>query len=75
MPHCRQTDGQSKIIWQTLPVASNVHSAAPYKFRLPAGMGYLSQPAGTFHLKLNDKPLFDFDVTLSDQTWQSKDGA
>jgi hypothetical protein len=37
-------------------------------------MGFISQPQGKFTLKLNSQPMLDFDVTLTDQVWQSADG-
>ena len=44
------------------------------QFRLPAAMGFLSQPSGTFQLLINGKPGLEFNVTLNNQTWQSEDG-
>ena len=38
-----------------------------------AGMGFISQPAGKFALRLNGAPLLDFNVTLDDATWRSTD--
>ena len=37
-------------------------------------MGFVSQPQGKFTLKLNGQSMLDFDVTLSDRTWESADG-
>ncbi len=74
LAHCRQTDGQSKMVWQTAVVPSGLAAGAVEKFRLPAALGFASQPAGKFHLRLNGKPALDFDVTLTDQTWSSADG-
>jgi hypothetical protein len=37
-------------------------------------MGFLSQPGGKFQLRLNGRPVLDFDVSLMDQTFQSEDG-
>jgi hypothetical protein len=37
-------------------------------------MGFLSQPSGTFQLRINGKPRLEFNVTLNNQTWQSDDG-
>jgi putative membrane-bound dehydrogenase-like protein len=74
LPHCRQTDGQSRLVWQTAPVPASLAPGATHVFRLPAAMGFLSQPSGKFALRLNGRAVLDFNVTLADQTWQSADG-
>ena len=38
-------------------------------------MGFRSQPAGTFELRVNGKPGVEFDVALSDKAWESRDGS
>jgi putative heme-binding domain-containing protein len=43
-------------------------------FRFPAAMGFLSQPSGKFTFRVNGTALFDFSVSLADETWQSPDG-
>jgi hypothetical protein len=68
--HCRQTDGHSQLTWQC---------AAPKQFKphglnvfsIPAGMGYLSAPAGKFFLKVNGLSAVDFDVSLRDAIWKN----
>ncbi len=72
--HCRQTDGKSKVVWQTSPIPAELKPETVQTFRLPVAMGYLSMPAGTFTLQLNGKASLDFNVSLHDQTWQSADG-
>jgi len=74
MPYCRQTQEQSKLAWQTMPVPSDLKPDAPYQFRLAAGMGFISQPSGKFELRLNEKSLLEFNVAITDQSWQSADG-
>ena len=71
---CRQTDGQSKLVWQTPPVPPPGEGKAPVRFRFPAALGLFSQPAGKFQLKVNGKLAVEFDVTLHDEFWQSGDG-
>ncbi|MHB8520666.1 MAG: neutral/alkaline non-lysosomal ceramidase N-terminal domain-containing protein [Limisphaerales bacterium] len=73
MPLCRQTDRASKLVWETAPVSPDLKPDAVQQFRLPAAMGYVSQPAGRFSLKLNGKPVLDFDAVLTDQAWESAD--
>jgi hypothetical protein len=74
MPHCRQTQEQSRLAWQTMPVSADFNTNATYQFRLAAGMGFTSQPSGKFELRLNDKPVLEFNVAITDQSWQSADG-
>ncbi|HZQ47176.1 MAG TPA: c-type cytochrome, partial [Verrucomicrobiae bacterium] len=74
LEHCRQTDGKSKVSWQSAPAPEGLKPEGASQFRLPAAMGMFSAPAGKFTLRLNGKPVLDFDVTLNDQSWQSADG-
>ena len=74
LDHCRQTDGQSKVSWQTAPLPTELKPEGSRQFRLPVAMGRASAPAGKFILALNGKPALDFNVALNDQTWQSADG-
>lgn len=71
---CRQMDGRNTLKWQTRPVPQDLSTDTQHLFRVPAAMGFVSQPAGKFTLKLNDRPAFEFDVTLNDKSWQSADG-
>jgi putative membrane-bound dehydrogenase-like protein len=72
MPYCRQNG--STLAWQTFPVPTTLAHESTYRFRLAAAMGFLSQPSGQFTLHCNGRLVLDFDVALSDQTWQSADG-
>jgi putative heme-binding domain-containing protein len=74
MTYCRQTQEQSKLTWQTMPVPADLKADAMYQFRLAAGMGFISQPSGKFQLRLDDKPVLEFNVAIADQSWQSADG-
>jgi putative heme-binding domain-containing protein len=74
MPYCRQTDGKSKLAWQTALVPADLKPETIHQFRLPAAMGFVSQPSGKFELRLNGRRALDFNVALNDQTWQSADG-
>ena len=56
------------------PVPHEFETAQIYTIRVPAAMGYVSQPAGRFTFKVNNDPVFDFDVTLNDYSWRSADG-
>jgi putative membrane-bound dehydrogenase-like protein len=69
--HCRQTDGKSRVAWQTLPAT---FTGGIYSFTIPAAIGFISQPSGKFTLKVNEKPALDFNVVLDDAAWESADG-
>ncbi len=69
LAHCRQTDGSSKVVWQSEPL-KEVKPRTFYTFRLPIGVGYLSDPAGKFYLKVNGKSAVAFDVTTTDAVWE-----
>jgi hypothetical protein len=74
LDHCRQTDGQSKVVWQSTPLPADLKPDGTRRFRIAAAMGLFSQPAGKFTLTVNGKPAVDFDVSLNDKSWQSADG-
>lgn len=74
MHYCRETDGQGKVRWETAPVPASISATNGYRFRLPAAMGFASQPPGHFALTLNQRAALEFDVTLADHTWESSDG-
>jgi hypothetical protein len=57
-----------------MPVPADLNTNATYQFRFAAGMGFISQPSGKFELRLNDKPVLEFNVAITDQSWQSADG-
>ena len=69
--HCRQSDGKSRIIWQP---GRTKASGTETVFMMPAAMGFISQPSGTFTLKVNGSSALEFNVTLDDNAWQSADG-
>jgi hypothetical protein len=74
MAYCRQTQEQSKLAWQTMTAPADLKPDANYQFRLAAGMGFISQPSGKFELRLNGRPMLEFNVVITDQSWQSSDG-
>jgi putative membrane-bound dehydrogenase-like protein len=71
---CRQTDGKSAIAWKTAAVPKDFAGPGAYSFRLPIGMGYLSDPKGKFTLRMNGRPVLDFSVAREDESWTSPDG-
>ncbi|MCI0746754.1 MAG: neutral/alkaline non-lysosomal ceramidase N-terminal domain-containing protein [Verrucomicrobia subdivision 3 bacterium] len=66
LAHCRQSDGKGRVVWEAAAIGR--------RFRFPAALGYISQPAGHFELLVNGKPALQFDVTLHDEAWRSDDG-
>jgi hypothetical protein len=62
------------LIWQTAPVPADWKSDDAFEFRLPGAMGFASNPSGKFTLTLNHQASIDFDVALTDKSWQSSDG-
>lgn len=74
MAFCRQSDGKGKVSWTSAPAPKEIRAEEFYNFRLPVGLGYLSSASGKFTLSVNDKPVLDFNVSLADATWRSKDG-
>ena len=74
LAHCRQTDGKSKVTWETDPLPREVNGNQFYNFRLPVAMGFHSNPAGKFSLAVNGKAVLQFDVSLGDHVWTSEDG-
>ena len=73
--HCRQTDGTQKIVWRTAPAPAEIKAEEMHDFRFPGGLGYLSQPAGTFTLSLNGSKALTFGVELAEREWASADGS
>ncbi|MEO6033976.1 MAG: neutral/alkaline non-lysosomal ceramidase N-terminal domain-containing protein [Verrucomicrobiota bacterium] len=71
---CRQSDGKGKISWKSETAPAQIDLDRFYPFRLPAALGFLSEPAGEFTLRVNGNAALNFQVTLSDATWKSKDG-
>ncbi len=74
MAFCRQSDGKGKVSWLSAPAEQQIEKDKFYNFRMAAGLGYFSDSSGKFTFSLSGKPVLDFDVTLSDANWQSKDG-
>lgn len=56
--HCRQSDGNGRVEWESAS-STDWHE-------LPAAMGFISQPKGTFTLQVNGAKAFNFNVTLQD---------
>jgi len=69
--HCRQSDGNARVAWQPgKPKLENDECV----FTLAAALGFISQPAGKFTLKVNGQPALEFNVALTDTAWQSTGG-
>ena len=59
---------------QNIPVRTDLKPNETEEFRLPAAMGFLSQPSGNFQLLINGKPGLEFNVALGSQSWRSEEG-
>ncbi|EEF61559.1 membrane-bound dehydrogenase domain protein [Pedosphaera parvula Ellin514] len=70
LSHCRQTDGNSKVEWETKPV-DDLNPHGMNTFRVPVAMGLLSNPSGKFYLKVNGRSGVDFDVSINDAVWKN----
>lgn len=64
--YCRATDGASRVQWQL--------SGTQGPWRIPAAMGFASQPPGSFTLFVNGRAALDFGVSLDDARWSGPDG-
>lgn len=73
--HCRQTDGNARLVWQTAAVPKTFKATEREAFRFAGGLGHFTQPTGKFDLKLNGKKVLEFGVVLEDHVWSSPDGA
>ena len=73
--HCHQTDGTEKVVWRTALAPGEIASEQPYDFRFPGGLGFLSQPAGSFTLALDGRKELEFGVELKEHQWTNADGS
>ncbi len=69
---CRALNGEQELAWESTPVAAGGDSAT---FRFAAGMGYVSQPAGNFHLRINRRVALNLAASLANSSWRSADGS
>ena len=71
----RQTDGTSEVTWHTDPAPTTLSAGDHHRFRLPAAMGWRSQPEGRFTLLLNGEPALEFPLSIVDASWQNRDAS
>jgi putative heme-binding domain-containing protein len=71
LAYCRQQAGQDRLQWKAAARPAGADRAV---FRFPAAMGFQSQAAGGFTLRLNGQALLQFEVALDDREWTSADG-
>jgi putative heme-binding domain-containing protein len=71
---CVQIEGKSKLAWETAALPTDIKATDLHEFRVAVSMGHRGNSPGRFSLRLNGKPVLEFDVALHDQTWQSADG-
>ena len=71
----RQTDGTSKVIWQTKTVDPGEIKSGRYTFTWVGLTGWRTQPeGGDFGLFLNGKEILRFDVTFESKQWRGAGG-
>jgi len=75
MHYVRQLDGKDELAWRTDPIPAGLPRDARHQLKLPAAMGYRSQPAGGFALHLGERKLLEFDVAIEPAVWKSPDGS
>ena len=72
LAHCRQSAGETELVWDA---AAPVPEGGRVRFRFAAAMGLVSQPSGSFQLRIGDHGPVRFDVTLEDEEWSDAPGA
>lgn len=70
----RLSGPQDVLRWETVTVPADLGGEPRYTLQWVAGMGYRSQPQGTFRLFLGERHLVDFEVTSATTTWKDPDG-
>ena len=67
----RALKGQTELVWETLPVPSDVRARPTYTFTFAGGMGYPQQPEAAFALSLNGKKIIDIPkIVWKDHEWK-----
>ena len=67
---CRQTDGKSKVAWTVRPTRQ---ADGVWRARMGVGLGFLTQPAGEFLLRVDGRDAAKFGVVLADTSWSGID--
>ncbi len=70
---CRQTKGQSRLSWTSSVDSETTDGRSVFCF--PAAMGFSSQPARGFELRIDGAAVLRFDVVLDDHIWENEDGS
>jgi len=71
----RAMAGMNELVWQTQPVPAEAAAKPEYQVRWLGGMGYFTQPAGSFELFVNDSKVLDIpNITPANAEWKSPDG-
>lgn len=71
LAHCRQTAGETELVWEAMaPVAEG----GRVRFRFATAMGLVSQPQGSFELRVGEHPPVSFNATLEDEEWSDSAG-
>ena len=70
----RAMKGQNELIWETQPVPRNAHEQSVFAITWEGGMGYFSEPPGSFTLSVNEEPALDIPAISEQSTnWHNAD--
>lgn len=70
--YCRQTDGRSRAQWEARALPGSTPGRQRFRFAVAAGL--VSQPAGSFRLRVHDQAEVLLEATVEDAAWSSTDG-
>jgi len=70
----RAMEGKNELIWKTRPVPEDVRAKPEYTVTWNGGMGYFSEPQGSFQLYVNDRKAIEIPaITQSDAEWRNSE--
>ena len=74
MDVARAMKGKNELVWETRPAPDNIRAKPAYAVVWPGGMGYFSEPQGSFALYVNDEKVLDVPaISERDAEWFSAD--
>jgi len=71
----RALKGNNTLAWETYPAPADIRTKKEYEIVWLGGMGYFSEPQGSFTLFVNDEKVIDIqEISQRDTEWQNNDG-
>lgn len=71
----RAMKGMNELVWETRPAPANAHEQNTFSVFWQGGMGYFSEPPGTFVLYVNDQKALDIPAISEQSTvWHNAGG-